>query len=197
MKFIRSEYVFSLLLLFTGCNGGGEGSVPPESQETIPEEWLADATDCLNGYLIVSCDSGYGIIDTAGHIVSQPIYSELFFLTDDIAAGYESGYWNFINADGKVVARAEGVGSENADSLMVMYNETLSGQNAVWEDIVERYEEFCSKCTAEDAEPDELKAISDSLVLRAQCAEGFMSDVQRRRVEQAYSKYRMGGVSNL
>ncbi len=193
---VRFEYIISLLLLVTGCNDGGSGVAKSEAQENIPEEWLADATDCLNGYLIISDYSGYGIIDTAGHIVSQPIYSELFFLTDDIAAGYESGYWNFINSDGKIVARSEGEDSENADSLLQAYNDALSSQDAVWEDIVERYEDFCSRCATEDVTVDELKVLADSIMLKAHCADGFMSDVQKRRAEQAYSKYRMGGGDN-
>ncbi len=199
MKNLRLEYALSLLLLlllFSGCGDGNNGGAA-DSQETIPEEWLTDAVNCLNGYLIISCDDRYGIIDTADHVVAQPLYSELFFLTDDIAAGYESGYWNFINSDGKIVARVEGEDSEDTDWLVESYRNALNTQNAVWEDIVEHYEDFCARCAAEDATADGLKASADSIMIEVSCAEGFMSDVQRRRVEQAYSKYRMGGGKKL
>lgn len=195
MKSLRLEYALSLLLLFTGCGDGNDGGIA-DSQTEIPEEWLEDAVDCLNGHLIISCDNGYGIIDTTGHVVANPLYSELFFLTDDIAAGYEAGYWNFINSDGNVIARVEGKDSDNMDSLIGYYRNALNTQNAVWEDIVERYEDFCARCAAEDVDTDSLKASVDRIMTEASCAEGFMSDVQRRRVEQAYSKYRMGGVVN-
>ncbi len=190
MKKIKLKYALLLLPLFlTGC-GGNKVCDDPIASDSVLTEWRDNAIDCMNGYFIVPTGSEFGITDTAGRVIVQPIYSELFFLSDDIAAGYESGYWNFLNTNGKVLARAEGTECEDAEQLMSLYDTAKKKQDAEWENIVLTYEDFCGRCSASNMDIAELQTLADDLITKIQCTDGFMSDIQRQRIEQAHTKYR-------
>ena len=176
-------------LLAVSCGEGKSGGV----KSSVSECWES-SEDCMNGYSIVTDSIGLmGLVAEGSSLVSiKPLYSELFFLTDDLLAGYEGGKWSFLDTEGQRLAQIDGTGSEDAEMLLGEYRRLRVVQLDSWEKIVRGYEDFCVLCSGENVSCGEMKALSDSLLHEVSAAEGIMGEGQRRRVEAAYAKYKEG-----
>lgn len=148
----------------------------------------------MNGYSLVTDSTGLmGLVaDGNSQLSIRPLYSELFFLTDDLLAGYEGGKWSFLDTDGQKLAQIDGTGSEDMEELLEEYRRLRTAQLDVWEEIVRGYERLCGVGVSEDASFEEMKALSDSLLREVSAAEGIMGEGQRRRIEAAYAQYKEG-----
>lgn len=171
-------------VLLLGCRG---------KNYSAPEEY-SSVEDCLNGYYIVSCGSGEGVVDAAGDVVVPASCERLYFIKDDVIAGFAGGNWRFFSTAGDVIAEAPGATDDSPEMLFEKYETARREQERVWEGIVSGYENFCERCAVEGAVFGDMKTVADSLRAEMQVADGQMSDGQRRRVEQAYRKYREGRV---
>lgn len=169
-------------------NGVCDGEVP-----SVSESWTS-LEDCMNGYSIVTDSSGLmGLVADGNSIVSiRPLYSELFFLTDDVLAGFDGGKWIFLDTEGRTLAQIDGRDSEDAETLHGEYRRLRAVQLDFWEKIVRGYEDFCALCTGENVSCGEMKALSDSLLREVSMAEGMMGEGQRRRIEAAFAQYKEG-----
>lgn len=148
----------------------------------------------MNGYSLVTDSTGLmGLVaGETSQLSIRPLYSELFFLTDDLLAGYEGGKWSFLDTEGQKLAQADGRGSEDMEELLEEYRRLRTAQLDVWEEIVRGYEDFCVLCSGENVSYGEMKALSDSLLREVFAAEGIMGEGQRRRIEAAYAQYKEG-----
>lgn len=148
----------------------------------------------MNGYSLVTDSSGLmGLVaGETSQLSIRPLYSELFFLTDDLLAGYEGGKWSFLDTKGQKLAQADGRGSEDMEELLEEYRRLRAVQLDFWEGIVRGYERLCSVGVSEEASFEEMKALSDSLLREVSAAEGIMGEGQRRRIEAAYAQYKEG-----
>ena len=146
----------------------------------------------MNGYSLVTDSTGLmGLVaGETSQLSIRPLYSELFFLTDDLLAGYEGGKWSFLDTKGQMLAQADGKGSEDTEELLEEYRRQRAVQLESWEEIVRGYERLCSVGASEDASFGEMKALSDSLLQEVHGAEGVMGEGQRRRIEDAFELYR-------
>ncbi len=171
---------FMSVLLFLGCRG---------KNHSVPEEY-SYVEDCLNGYYIVSSGSGEGVVDAAGDAVVPASCERLYFIENDVIAGFAGGMWRFFSTAGDVIAEVSGGADEAPEMLLEKYCDARRAQDTVWEGIVSGYEGFCRKCASEDADFGDMRMVADSLREKVSHAEGRMSEGQRRRIEQAYSQYR-------
>lgn len=146
----------------------------------------------MNGYSIVTDSIGLmGLVAEGSSLMSiKPFYSELFFLTDDLLAGYEGGKWSFLDTKGQTLAQTDGKVSRDAEGLLEEYIRLRAVQLDSWEGIVRGYERLCSAGASDGASLKEMKALSDSLLQEVQMAEGVMGEGQRRRIEDAFELYR-------
>lgn len=169
-------------------NGVCDGEVPSASESWVSSE------DCMNGYSIVTDSSGLmGLVADGNSLASiPPLYSELFFLTDDVLAGFDGGKWIFLDTEGRTLAQIDGRDSEDAETLLGEYRRQRAVQLDSWEKVVRGYEDFCALCSRENASYGEMKALADSLLREATAAEGMMGEGQRRRIEAAYAQYKEG-----
>jgi WG containing repeat len=75
-------------------NERGEQVLPFRYEELAPlnhpQEWLA-----------ARVDGRWGVVDTTGHLVVQPVYEEIKPFAEGIAAVKQGGKWGFIGADGQ------------------------------------------------------------------------------------------------
>lgn len=165
-----------------------DGEVP-----SVSESW-ASTEDCMNGYSIVTDSSGLmGLVADGNSLASiPPLYSELFFLTDDVLAGFDGGKWIFLDTEGRTLAQIDGRDSGDAETLLGEYRRQRAGQLDSWEKVVRGYEDFCFRCSGENASYGEMKALADSLLREASVAEGVMGEGQRRRIEAAFAQYKEG-----
>ena len=174
-------------LLAVSCGEGKSGGV----KSSVSECWES-SEDCMNGYSLVTDSTGLMGLAADGNsqLSIRPLYSELFFLTDDLLAGYEGGKWSFLDTEGQKLAQADGRGSEDMEELLEEYRRLRTAQLDVWEEIVRGYERLCSVGVSEEASFEEMKALSDSLLREVSAAEGIMGEGQRRRIEAAFELYR-------
>ncbi len=195
-------YIFAAfvsLALFVGCGGDaaidGDGTGRDAAVERLCEQFAAYTfvEDCLNGYYIVSGGLGEGVVDAAGGVVVPVSCERLYFIEDDVIAGFAGGNWRFFSTAGDVVTEASGAADDVPEMLLEKYEAARRVQDAVWEGIVSGYERFSGKCAAEGADFGNMKMIADSLRAEISRAEGRMSEGQRRRVEQAWREYREAG----
>lgn len=159
----------------------------------VSESWTS-TENCMNGYSIVTDSTGLmGLVAEGGSLVPiRPLYSELFFLTDDLLAGYEGGQWSFLDTEGRKLAQIDGTGFEETETLLGEYRRLRAMQLDSWEKIVRGYEDFCALCTGENVSYGEMKALSDSLLREVSMAEGMLGEGQRRRIEAAFAQYKEG-----
>ena len=171
---------FVSAVLFLGCR---------EKNHSVPEEY-SSVEDCLNGYYIVSSGSGEGVVDAVGDIVVPVSCERVYFIVNEVIAGFAGGTWRFFSTAGDVIAEVSGVADDAPEMLLEKYCDARRAQDAVWEGIVSGYEGFCRKCASEDADFGDMRMVADSLREEISRAEGRMSEGQRRRIEQAYAQYR-------
>lgn len=173
--------VFLSAVLLPACRGTGQSV-----------EW-SSVEDCLNGCGIVSDGRNFGVIGEGGNVVVPVQYGRLFFLTDDLIAGFfggaVSGWWHFLDTQGNVLCEAAGSLMDEPEMLFVDFRRIRREQERVWEGIVSGYERFCERCAAEDAAFGDMKTVADSLREEFSRADGVMSEGQRRRIVNAYGKY--------
>ena len=174
-------------LLAVSCGVGKSGGEKP----SVSECWES-SEDCMNGYTLVTDSTGLmGLVAGENSQMSiRPLYHELFFLTDDLLAGYEGGKWSFLDTKGQTLAQVDGKGSEDADELLEQYCRQRAVQLDAWEEIVRGYERLCSVGASENVSSKEMNALSDSLLREVHAAEGVMGEGQRRRIEDAFELYR-------
>lgn len=214
LKFVTAWCVISTVLW--GCRAGGsfanECSVPGNDEDAVRVEFAeyVDTTDCLNGYYIVSDEWRSGVVDAGGRIVMPMQYGNLFFLEDDVIAGFTGdarhfadvdgeemlGRWHFLDTDGNVLGETSGALNDDPESLLTKFCEIQMAQERVWEEIVYGYERFCERCAANGADFGDMKTVADSLREEMRFADGRPGEGQRRRIEQAYGKY-LGGRKGL
>ncbi len=195
--------VFVSAVLFFGCRGKNCG---------VREDYSFVA-DCLNGCSIVSDGRNFGVTDESGRVVVPVQYGRLFFLADDLIAGFfgdgghsaaagldsghlaceggeaVSGWWHFLDTHGNVLGETAGNPEDEPETLFADFRSIRMEQERVWEEIVSGYELFCGRCAFEGAVFGDMKTVADSLREEILSAEGQMSGGQRRRIVQAYGKY--------
>ncbi len=178
-------------VLFLGCRGKNCG---------VREDY-SFVEDCLNGCSIVSDGRNFGVTDESGRVVVPVQYGRLFFLADDLIAGFfgdgghlacegaVSGWWHFLDTHGNVLGETAGSPEDEPETLFAGFRSIRMEQERVWEEIVSGYELFCGRCAFEGAVFGDMKTVADSLREEILRAEGQMSVGQRRRIVQAYGKY--------
>ncbi len=190
-------------VLFFGCRGKNCG---------VREDY-SFVEDCLNGCSIVSDGRNFGVTDESGRVVVPVQYGRLFFLADDLIAGFfgdgghsagagpdgghlscaggeaVSGWWHFLDTHGNVLGETAGSPEDEPETLFAGFRSIRMEQERVWEEIVSGYELFCGRCAFEGAVFGDMKTVADSLREEILRAEGQMSVGQRRRIVQAYGKY--------
>lgn len=197
MKILDLLILPVLAAALCGC-GGGVVSGAGESCASDAGRWKS-SVDCMNGCCLVEDSTGLmGLADAHdGTSIVPPLYGELFFLTDDLLAGFEGGKWSFLDTSGHVLAVASGDAGDDADALLAEYRRIRRRQLDAWEEVVKGYERFCLLCASGDVSLDRAEAVADSLLREAGRAEGVAGEGQRRRVAAAYSQYkerRMRGI---
>lgn len=190
MRILKCVLASSVLpVMLCGCRNR---SVDDGGRASDDATECLDTTNCLNGYYIVSGGSGEGVVDAAGGVVVPVSCERLYFIEDDVIAGFSGGNWRFFSTAGDVIAEMSGAADEAPEMLFDKYVAARREQERVWEGIVCGYERFCERCAVEGSAFGDMKTVADSLRAGMQVADGQMSEGQRRRVEQAYGKYREG-----
>lgn len=146
--------------------------------------------DCLNGYSIVEDKECHGVASSEGELIVPLAYQNIHFIKDDVIAAWNGALWLFFDTEGNVLGRVEGGKYLPSDVLLGMYLEESRNHEAKWETVVLEYEQFCEKCLSEDADPAEMKILSESLKEEAGRIGGFMNEGQRLRIRQAYDSFR-------
>lgn len=203
MKILDTLILPLLAAALCGCRGGvcpADGEDCRDSDACVPavgESWDS-SLDCMNGYCLVGKSGRMGMADARdGHQIVPPVYGQLFFLTDDILAGFEGGKWSFLDTSGQVLAAVSGDAGDDADALLAEYRRIRRSQLDAWEEVVKGYERFCLLCASGNVSRERAEAVADSLLREAGRAEGVAGEGQRRRVAAAYSQYkerRMRGI---
>ena len=160
MKILDLLILPVLAAALCGC-GGGIVSGAGESCASDAGRWKS-SVDCMNGCCLVEDSTGLmGLADAHdGSSIVPPLYGELFFLTDDLLAGFEGGKWSFLDTSGHVLAVASGDAGDDADALLAEYRRIRRRQLDAWEEVVKGYERFCLLCASGDVSLDRAEAVA-------------------------------------
>ena len=144
---------------------------------------------CMNGYYLVMRDSHYGLISSDGKEIIPSKYELIYFLTEDVVAAHLDLCWYFFEIGGKLIGQEYGPSDQDVEVLLSdVHNIQLDNMKS-WEGIVEGFERFCERCAFEEASFTTMAMSCDSLRFVISQTEGQMSEVQRRRIKQAYRAY--------
>ena len=185
LKYVLASSVLPAMLCGCRVQAVGDGDLANDNAA----EYF-DTTNCLNGYYIVSSGSGEGVVDAAGDVVVPISCERVYFVENEVIAGFAGGIWRFFGTAGDVIAEMSGAADEAPETLLEKYGAARRAQDAVWEGIVSGYERFCGECASEGADFWDMRMTADSLREEISRAEGRMSEGQRRKIEQAYAQYR-------
>ena len=140
-------------------------------------------TDCLNGTMIVSLDGRYGLADTSGREILAPVYDDIYYISDEIAAAFTGQTVGFFDRSGKRLG--ETVTEEGATfvDLLEAYSKIEKARREQWDSILAGYEELRKYCQSDSALAGTAKLMADSIRAALQKVSGPMEKDQKLRFE--------------
>lgn len=187
-SFLLSAFLTAGLLV--GCNCVTK--TPSVNDGCAEVQTIPEGISCLNGTMIIQSPEGLlGLSDTTGASILEPIYEDIYFITDDICVARKGLDYNIIHKDGHRLAQSEFLTDPTDEQLLSLLNSTERSDSESWELVLEGYSRFVEACRSSRAENvDSLAAeVRSALAL----ASGSMSDEQQSRFKALASSF--GSVS--
>lgn len=172
--------IFILFLLASCASGAGSGE---ESHVYDSQEY------CLNGVSVVTLDGRYGLADTCGREILPPVYDEVTFLTDEVAAAVSGRLCIFVDRNGMRLAETVLSGNASAESLSEAYEAAARGTASKWDSIIYEYSDLCHYCASPDAKVDSARAMAGRIRAMLPAAGGPMTALQRSLFEIEFNEY--------
>ena len=184
-KFALMRTLLAILLPLTvtlfACCPAQEGSSRRDYDSSI---------DCLNGTLIVSLEGKYGLVDTSGKEILPPVYDELYFLTDEIAAAFSGQDCGFFDRSGRRLAQTRAAGTLSPSELLDSYNALRDECRLAWDNILGKYARMHEYCRSGEASAAEAELMAEEIRKALRTVGGPMEKDQRAAFEAEYSDYR-------
>ncbi len=147
-------------------------------------------TDCLNGTMIVSVDGKFGLADTSGMEILAPVYDNVFFLNDEIAAAFHGQTVGFFDREGSRLGETVTEGEATLDDLLEAYSKIEKARREQWDSILASYEELRKYCRSDSASAGTAGLMADDIRAALQEVGGPMEKDQKVRFEAERSAYR-------
>ncbi len=172
--------IFILFLLASCASGVGSGE---ESHVYDSQEY------CLNGVSVVTLDGRYGLADTCGREILPPVYDEVTFLTDEVAAAVSGRLCIFVDRNGMRLAETVLSGNASAESLSEAYEAAARGTASKWDSIIYEYSDLRRYCASPEAKADSARAMAGRIRAMLPAAGGPMTALQRSLFEIEFNEY--------
>ncbi len=172
--------IFILFLLASCASGAGSGE---ESHVYDSQEY------CLNGVSVVTLDGRYGLADTCGREILPPVYDEVTFLTDEVAAAVSGRLCIFVDRNGMRLAETVLSGNASAESLSEAYEAAARGTASKWDSIIYEYSDLRRYCASPEAKVDSARAMAGRIRAMLPAAGGPMTALQRSLFEIEFNEY--------
>lgn len=110
---------------------------------------FTDTLDCFNGKFIVTCAQGEGIMDEDGTLLLEPVWSDIEFLSPDVALLSRNGLSYLSSSEGRIFA--EGTDREAlAASFQDSYERMLFEDMRRWDEVLDNLDSLCWSCISRD-----------------------------------------------
>ena len=179
----REPIIFLLLtLMAVACASRTETQ---DAKHTYDTE-----TDCLNGTMIVSLDGRYGLADTCGREILAPVYDDVYYISDEIAAAFTGQTVGFFDRNGKRFGEIVTEGEETFEDILEAYSKIEKARREQWDSILASYEELRKYCQSDSASAGTARLMADGIRAALQKVGGSMEKDQKLRFETERSAYR-------
>lgn len=181
---IHREPIIFLLLTLTAVACTSKTEVPAVMPDYDTE------TDCLNGTVIVSLDGRFGLADTCGREILAPVYDDILYISDEIAAAFTGQTVGFFDRSGKRLGETETEGEATFEHLLEAYSKIEKARREQWDSILASYEELRRYCQSDSASAGTAGLMAEDIRAALQKVGGPMEKDQRLRFETECSAYR-------
>ena len=147
-------------------------------------------TNCLNGTMIVSLDGRYGLADTSGREILAPVYDDIYYISDDIAAAFTGQTVGFFDRSGKRLGETVTEGGATFEDILDAYSKIEKARREQWDSILASYEALRRYCQSDSASAGTAKLMADGIRTALQKVGGPMEKDQKLRFEAECSAYR-------
>ena len=147
-------------------------------------------TDCLNGTMIVSLDGRYGLADTCGKEILAPVYDDIYYISDEIAAAFTGQTVGFFDRNGKRLGEAMMEDKTAFEDVLEAYSKIEKTRMEQWDSILTGYEELRKYCQSDRASAETARLMADDIRTALQKVGGQMEKDQKLRFETERSAYR-------
>ncbi len=159
-----------------------------ETQTVMPD--YDTETDCLNGTMIVSLDGKFGLADTCGREILPPVYDDILYIFDEIAAAFTGQAVGFFDRNGKRLGETVTEGETTFEYLLEAYSKIEKERREQWDSILASYEELRKYCKSDSASAGTAWLMAEDIRDALQKVGGPMEKDQRLRFETECSAYR-------
>ena len=147
-------------------------------------------TDCLNGTMIVSLDGRYGLADTCGREILAPVYDDIYYISDEIAAGFTGQTVGFFDRSGKRLGETMMEDNAAFEDILEAYSKIEKARREQWDSLLASYEELRKYCQSDSASAVTARLMADDIRAGIQKVGGPMEKDQKIRFETERSAYR-------
>ncbi len=146
--------------------------------------------DCLNGTFIVSENGRYGLADSCGREIVPPVYDDVYYLTDEIAAAFSGLGCEFFDRSGRRLAEAPVSGTASPSQLLEIYNTLRDECRLQWDNILDKYARLHEYCRSGEASAAKAELMAEDIRAALRTVGGPMEKDQRAAFEAEHSDYR-------
>ncbi len=146
--------------------------------------------DCLNGTCIVTAKGRYGLVDNLGKEILPPVYDDICYLTDEIAAAFSGQSCEFFDRSGRRLAEATVSDTTTPSELLYIYKGYREECRIQWDCILDKYARLHEYCRSEKASAAEVQLMTEEIRKALRAVEGPMEKDQKAAFEALYSDYR-------
>ncbi len=181
---MHREPVISLLLTLMAVACASRTETPDAKPDYDTE------TDCLNGTMIVSMDGRYGLVDTCGKEILAPVYDDIYYISDEIAAGFTGQTVGFFDRSGKRLGETMMEDNAAFEDVLEAYSKIEKACREQWDSILASYKELRKYCQSDSASAGTARLMADDIRAALQKVNGPMEKDQKIRFEAECSAYR-------
>lgn len=175
--------IFLIAVLATSaCSSHDEGEDNHADYDTM--------TDCLNGTMIVSLDGRFGLADTSGNEILPPVYDDIYYISDEIAAAFTGQTVGFFDRSGRRLGETMARDTDDVEEMLAAYSEIEKSRRLRWDRILTRYEALRMYCQSDNASADKARLMANEIRAELQGADGPMEKYQKSRFETECSAYK-------
>ena len=141
---------------------------------------FTDTLDCFNGRFIVSCEDGKGLMDLDGNLLLTPEYSEIEFLSPEVALLAKHGLHYLCSADGRIFAE-DPDGEALCSTFEERYEAVLFERLHRWDEVLDCLDSLCWLSLGPDGDKSEVQMF-ERLRGSLELVSGNMSAPQAQRL---------------